>query len=159
MHLLINLDLLSLILSNLSIQYKNFHWANTTKTSPIRVHGTQRIWFIFSTILFEYTQEESRHNTVKVFGGYLSRSFLTNRSEKVCVHFHVTFCFCLLFGMTCSFQLSESSFRFVDKSLGKFIRIFSILAPILVRPITARSESTRRFDNRKEKSREMSVVG
>jgi hypothetical protein len=31
--LLINLDLLALILSNLSIQYKNFHWANTTKTS------------------------------------------------------------------------------------------------------------------------------
>jgi hypothetical protein len=73
MDLLINLDLLSLILSNLSIQYKNFHWANTTKTSPIR--------------------------------------------------------------------------------------IFSVLAQISVRPITARSESTRRFDNRKEKSREMSVVG
>ena len=36
-HLLINLDLLALILSNLSIQYKNFHWANTTKTSPIRI--------------------------------------------------------------------------------------------------------------------------
>jgi hypothetical protein len=33
------------------------------------VHGTQRIWFIFSTILFEYIQEESSHNTVKVFGG------------------------------------------------------------------------------------------
>jgi hypothetical protein len=33
------------------------------------VHGTQIIWFISSTILFEYTQEESSHNTVKVFGG------------------------------------------------------------------------------------------
>jgi hypothetical protein len=28
---------LALILSNLSIQYKNFHWANTTTTSPIRI--------------------------------------------------------------------------------------------------------------------------
>jgi hypothetical protein len=35
--LLINLDLLALILSNLSIQYKNFHWANTTKPSPIQI--------------------------------------------------------------------------------------------------------------------------
>ena len=35
--LLINLDLVALILSNLSIQYKNFHWANTIKTSPIRI--------------------------------------------------------------------------------------------------------------------------
>jgi hypothetical protein len=44
----------------------------------------------------QYTQEESSHNTVKFFGGYLSRcSFLTNRSEKVCDHFHVTFCLCL----------------------------------------------------------------
>ena len=33
------------------------------------VHRTQRIWFIYSTILFEYTQEESSHNTVKVVGG------------------------------------------------------------------------------------------
>jgi hypothetical protein len=50
------------------------------------------------TIFYEYTQEESGHNTVMVFGGYLSRcSFLTNtnRSEKVCDHFHVTFCLCL----------------------------------------------------------------
>jgi hypothetical protein len=33
------------------------------------VNGTQRIWFIFSTILFEYTQGKYSHNTVKVFGG------------------------------------------------------------------------------------------
>ena len=33
--LLINFDLLALIWSNVSIQYKNFHWANTAKTSPI----------------------------------------------------------------------------------------------------------------------------
>ena len=63
------------------------------------VHGTHRIWFIFSTILYKYTQEESSHNTVNFFwGGYLSRcSFLTNtnRSEKVSDHFHVTFCLCL----------------------------------------------------------------
>ena len=46
-------------------------------------HGTQRIWFIFSTILVEYTQEESSHNTVKVFGGYLSRcSFLNQKKWK-----------------------------------------------------------------------------
>jgi hypothetical protein len=35
--LLINHDLLALISSNLSIQYTNFHWANTTKTSPMRI--------------------------------------------------------------------------------------------------------------------------
>jgi hypothetical protein len=35
--LLINFDLLDFIWSNLSIQYKNFHWANTAKTSPIRI--------------------------------------------------------------------------------------------------------------------------
>jgi hypothetical protein len=35
--LLINFDLLAFIWSNLSIQYKNFHWANTAKTSPIRI--------------------------------------------------------------------------------------------------------------------------
>ena len=34
----------------------------------------------------------------------------------------------------------------------------SRIGPIPVRPITARSESARRFDNGKEKSREMSVV-
>jgi hypothetical protein len=30
---------------------------------------TRPIWFIFNTIFFEYTQEESSHNTVMVFGG------------------------------------------------------------------------------------------
>jgi len=34
-YLLINFDLLAFIWSNLSIQYKKNHWANTTKTSPI----------------------------------------------------------------------------------------------------------------------------
>jgi hypothetical protein len=34
---LINFDLLAFIWSNMSIQYKNFHWANTAKTSPIRI--------------------------------------------------------------------------------------------------------------------------
>jgi hypothetical protein len=33
----INFDLLAYIWSNLSIQYKNFHWVNTAKTSPIRI--------------------------------------------------------------------------------------------------------------------------
>ena len=64
--LLINLDLLALILSNLSIQYKNFHWG-------------------------QYDKNQS------------------------------------------------------------YTDIFRI-GPTAVRPITARSESTRRFDNRKEKS-------
>ena len=36
-HILINFDLLAFIWSNLSIQYKNFHWTNTAKTSPIRI--------------------------------------------------------------------------------------------------------------------------
>jgi hypothetical protein len=37
--LLINFDWLAFIWSNLSIQYKNFHWANTAKTSPIRIYS------------------------------------------------------------------------------------------------------------------------
>ena len=65
---LINFDLLAFISSSLSIQYRNFHWANTAKT------------------------------------------------------------------------YNADIFR---------------IGPI---PVTARSESARRFDNRKEKSREMSVV-
>ena len=36
-NVLINFDLLAFISSNLSIQYKNLHWANTAKTSPIRI--------------------------------------------------------------------------------------------------------------------------
>jgi hypothetical protein len=35
--LLINFYLLAFIWSNLSIQYKNLHWDNTAKTSPIRI--------------------------------------------------------------------------------------------------------------------------
>jgi hypothetical protein len=35
--LLINLDLVAFIWSNLSIQYKIFHWVNTAKTNPIRI--------------------------------------------------------------------------------------------------------------------------
>jgi hypothetical protein len=45
----------------------------------------------------------------------------------------------------------------IDKNQS-YTDIFRI-ASIPVCPITARSESARRFDNRKEKSREMSVQG
>ena len=45
------------------------------------VHGTQRIWFIISTILFEYTQEESSHNTVKVLGGGICPGALSSPIE------------------------------------------------------------------------------
>ena len=45
------------------------------------VHGTQRIWFIFSTILFEYTHEESSHNTVQVLWGGICPSALSSPIE------------------------------------------------------------------------------
>jgi hypothetical protein len=45
-------------------------------------HGTQRIWFIFSTILFEYTQEEiitlKNDKTIIAyhFGQYMDISYI-----------------------------------------------------------------------------------
>ena len=55
--LLINFDLLAFIWSNLSTQYKNVHWANTTKTSPIRIFS---VLAQFQSVHFDICKEKFR---------------------------------------------------------------------------------------------------
>ena len=114
------------------IPYWRFHVCQVSVKAV--VHGTQRIWFIFSTILFEYTQENSSHNTVKVFGGICPSALSSPIEVKKSM---ITFMSLFVFVLVLLFKFSSkkpTSYLFLYYHTKPFVwyDIFFLIVGILV---------------------------
>ena len=97
------------------------------------VHGTQRIWFIFNTIPYEYTQEESSHNTVKVLGGYCPGTLSSPiEVKKSVITFMSLFGFVLVFLFKFSSKKNTSFFICNHTKPFVWYDIFFLIVRILV---------------------------
>jgi hypothetical protein len=94
--LLINFYLLAFIWSNLSIQYKNLHWANTAKTSPIRIYKyVTQVWRgRFVTVLlfkwlFQCHKKSKSRRTCDVYYDFLKVNIDIYHKVSLRVVFHI----------------------------------------------------------------------